>query len=418
MHSAAKITPFWNRIPSFFLYGLRPNALILVGVLFAASYVFGGPLINLVYYVVIIKYASVALQHTVEGHLSPPALSVEVINENFELPFKLFIVYLCYFYAFSHILGVIPSLLAIPLLVVAILLLPAVVISLVVTEEIGHALNPLNWMKIAFSIGWPYLIMFLFLMLFGLVKAEVFATFGSRISLNLMIPFWLAVDAYFTFVMFHLMGYVAMQYHEELGGETPDGLSSGAQDEDEFASPRLQRFIDEGNITAAMGELSSLIQDNPQDLELRRRLYVFLLSNGESERLQRYAPHYFGMLMEQKRYDDAATVYHDSLERGDAFTPETASHYLAIMQVLRRRRMCKQAILLAQGFHKRFPGDPHTPAVYLEMAKILSEDLQRDELAKNTLAFLLKGFPEDVLIPEVKQYLGILSNLTSPAPAN
>ncbi|MEN8170838.1 MAG: hypothetical protein ABFS08_11505 [Pseudomonadota bacterium] len=418
MDITAKITPFWNRIPSFFLYGLRPNALILAGILFAASYVFGGPLINLVYYVVIIKYASEALQHTVQGDLSPPALSAEVINENFELPFKLFIVYLCYFYALSHLLGTVPSLLAIPLLIVAILLLPAVVISLVVTEEIGHALNPLNWIKIAFSIGWPYLIMFLFLMLFGLIKTEVFSTLITRIPVNFVMPFWLAVDAYFMFVMFHLMGYVTMQYHEELGGEAPEVLIDDTQHEDEYASPRLQRFIEEGNTTAAIGEISSMIQDNPQDLELRRRMYVFLMSNGENERLQRFAPHYFGMLTEQKRYEDAATVYHDSHERGDAFIPETTSHYLAIMQVLRRRRMGKQAVLLAQGFHKRFPNDPRTPEVYLEMAKILSEDLQRDELAKNTLAFLLKGFPDDVLIPEVKQFLGILSNLTNAAPAN
>ena len=106
MPGTALITPFWNRIPRFFLYGLHPNALILIGVLFSASYIFGGPLINLVYYIVIIKYASEGLQHTVEGHLTPPQLSVEVINENFELPFKLFIVYLCYFHALAHLLDV------------------------------------------------------------------------------------------------------------------------------------------------------------------------------------------------------------------------------------------------------------------------------------------------------------------------
>lgn len=417
MDSNSTITPFWNRIPKFFLYGLHPNTLILIGVLFVASYVFSGPLVNLVYSVVIIKYASEALQHTVEGHLTPPQLSVEVINENFELPFKLFIVYLCYFYALAHLLGMVTSLLAIPLLVAAILLLPAVVISLVVSENIGHAINPLNWFRIAFSIGWPYLIMFLFLVLFALVETEFASILITKIPASFALPLFLAIDAYFMFVMFHLMGYVVMQYHEELGGDTPEGLNSDEED-DQHMSPRLRRFMEEGNTTAALGELSSLIQESPQDLELRRRMYVFLMSSGENERLQRYAPHYFGMLADQRRYDDAATVYQDSHERGDVFTIASASHHLPVMQVLRRRRMCKLAVLMAQGFHKRFPKDLHTPEIYLEMAKILSEELQRDDLAKNTLGFVLKGFPEDVLIPEVKQYLEVLARLSNPITAN
>lgn len=417
MTSANRITPFWFRIPKFFLYGLHPFPLAIIAILFVASYFFSGRLINLVYYVITIKYAAEALQHTAAGDLKPPRLSAEVINENFELPFKLYIVYLCYVYALGFILGKVTLLLAIPILVAFVLLLPAVIISLVVSEEIGIALNPLNWFNIAMRIGWPYLIMFFGLFLFGVVQSVVAEILLSKISASFIWPVATAIDAYFTIVMFHLMGYVVLQYHEELGEEAPAGLEEEDGMDDEYTTPLLKKFLAEGNIPAAIAEISSMIQNDPQNLELRRRMYVLLMSNGESERLGRYAPHYFAMLASANRLDDAAMVYLDSHERGEPFTPETAAHYLPVMRALRQRRKHREAIRMAQGFHKRFPNDPHTPELYLEMAKILSEELQRDDLAKNALGFVIKGFPGHAVLPEVKQYLGVLARLGAPVSA-
>ncbi len=410
----SSVTPFWNRIPRFFLYGINRDVLLILGAITIANYFISGWLMLIVYQVIIIKYAAEVLQQTSQGTLSSPVLSFSVINENLELPFKLFLVYLCYFYALGKLLEILPYWLLIPAIFIAVLLLPAVVISLVISEDINHALNPLNWFSIALRIGWPYLIMFLFLVLFSIVNTQVGDILGGRMSSRILSSFELALDGYFMVVIFHLMGYVVLQYHEQLGHEAPEGLQQTEQD-DEHSSPLMQRFLDEGNIPAALAELSSLIQDSPHDLELRRRMYVILSMHGEHERLRRYAPHYFNMLMEQGRKEDAASVYLDAVERGEAFTPDKAAHHLPIMQVLRIRRKQKQAVLLGQGFHKRFPGDLHTPELYLEMARILSEELQRDDLAKNTLAYVLKNHPEAPVVNEVKKYYSLLSQLGQPA---
>ncbi len=410
----SSVTPFWNRIPRFFLYGINRNVLLILGAIAVANYFITGWLMLIVYEVIIIKYASEALQQTSQGNLSAPALSFSVINENLELPFKLFLVYLCYFYALGRLLEILPYWLLIPVIFIAILLLPAVVISLVISEEIGHALNPLNWFSITLRIGWPYLIMFLFLVLFGIVNTQLGDLLGSRLSSRSLSSFGLALDGYFMIVIFHLMGYIVLQYHEQLGHEAPGEQQQGGLD-DKHSSPLMQKFLDEGNIPAALAELSSLIQDSPLDLELRRRMYVLLSSHGEQERLRRYAPHYVDMLMGQGRKEDAASVYLDSVERGDPFALDKAAHHLPIMQVLRMRRKPKQAILLAQGFHKRFPADLHTPELYLEMAQILSEELQRDDLARNALAYVLKNHPETPVVDEVKKYYSLLSQLNNPA---
>ena len=418
MDGNAKITPFWNRIPKFFLYGLHPHILILAAALAGANYLIGGPLVDLVLYVVAIKYAAEILKHTAEGELRPPRITVETINENLELPFKLFVVFLCYFYLIAHFIDSVSPLLALPIYIISLLLLPAVVISLIITEEIGYALNPLNWINIPLRIGWPYLVMVVFLFLLDSIHYTFSDLVGSKLSRNLIEPFWLAVYTYFMAVIFHLMGYVVMQYHEELGAEAPAGATTDRDNkaDDAHTTPLLRRFIEEGNVPAAIAEFSSLLEANPEDLELRRKIYVYLRSNGQNDYLKRYVPQYSSLLMRNKRYTEAATLFIEAHERSEPCYPTLADDYLPLMVELRRRRASKQAVLLAQGFHKRFPEDANTPGLYLEMAKVLSEELQRDDLATQALQYLLRHFPEHPLLPQVKQYLALLSQMQgSPA---
>jgi tetratricopeptide (TPR) repeat protein len=416
------ITPFWNRIPKFFLYGLYPYPLILTACIMFAAFFFGGPLFNFILYVVAIKYSAVVLQHTVYGELLPPKPTLEVINENYQLPFKLFFVFAIFDYGVGHFASSFNEFFFYTITFISSLLPPAIIISLMITEEIGYALNPFNWFKIAFRIGWPYLIMVVFLFLFSSVQSQFSQLVISHLPDKLIWPLWMAISTYFMLVGFHLIGYVVLQYHEELDIESPDVLQDAegatSYNNNQISSPLLERFVAEGNVPAAVAEMASLMEEHPQDMELRRRIYVYLKSNGQLDNLSRYAPHYFDLLCSQNRFSDAAAVYLDSFELGQPFTPESSTNYLPVIQELRRRRAKKQAVQFAQGFHKRFPNDTETPAVYLEMAKILSEELQRDDLAKQTLQYLLKSFPEHALQPQVKQYMGILEQLPNTSPTN
>jgi len=422
MANSAHITPFWNRIPKFFLYGFHPYVLILIAAIMAGSYLLGGGLFNLVFYVVAIKYGAEALLHTMGGELRPPKLSAEVINENYGLPFKLFIVILCYYFVSARVIEQAGSLpVAITIAIFLEMLTPAIVISLIVTDEIGYALNPINWFNIPFRIGWGYVVMLIFLILFNAVEYAFTDIFISHIPRHLAIPVWMGINTYFIVVMFHLMGYVVLQYHEALGCEPPNMKEASAREKGEVSTdeglttPLLERFIEEGNVDAAVTELSSLIQDSPENMELRRKMYAYLRANGEYERLKKYAPHYFALLADRGRFSDAANIYIESLQREEPFQPGNPSHYLPVMKELRLRQAHKEAVLLGQGFHKRFPNEPHTAPLYLEMSQVLSQELQRDDLAQQALHFVLKKFPKHEVIPEVEQYLDVLLKLNGKA---
>jgi hypothetical protein len=422
MTQANTITPFWNRIPKFFLYGLYPYPLVLAALIMLAAVFFGGPLFNFVLYVIAIKYSAVILQHTAEGELSPPKPTWEVINENYQLPFKLFFVFAIFEYGVGSLAYSLNEFFYYLITFISSLLPPAIVIALMVTEEIGYALNPLNWFSIALRIGWPYLIMVVFLFLFSSAQGEFASILFSFLPDKLIWPLWMAISTYFMMVGFHLMGYVVLQYHEALGMEAPEALQSTDKDiprrNSDITSPLLEKFIAEGNVAAAVAEMASLMEEHPQDMELKRRIYVYLRSNGQLENLLRFAPHYFDLLCAENRFADAASVYLDSQQTGQPFQPKSTSCYVPIMQELRRRRAAKQAVQLAQGFHKRFPNDPQTPTVYLEMAKILSEELQRDDLAKQALQYLLKHFAGHALEPQINQYMGFLEQLSGTSPAS
>ena len=97
--------------------------------------------------------------------------------------------------------------------------LPASTMSLAINGSIGDALNPVTLATVMKRIGWPYLILYVFLLL---VSAGSSAT---QLFLGTVAPVWLIVQlitfvsAYFTVIMFNMMGYVVYQYHEDLGFE-------------------------------------------------------------------------------------------------------------------------------------------------------------------------------------------------------
>lgn len=416
----SSITPFWHRIPAFFLYGLHPYVLILAATMAVAGFFLGDGLFSLVLYIIMIKYGAEALLHTMDGDLTPPKLNFRIINDNYQLPFKLLIVILSYFFFIDFLIeGIDSFILAMTIAIASQLLIPAIVTSLIVTDEIGFALNPIHWFAIPFRIGWGYLVMVIFLILFDSIEYAFTDILVESVNANLVAPLWMAMNTYFTAVMFHLMGYVVLQYHEELGHDAPmSDEDSGNNDiAAGLSSPLLEKFMEEGNVAAAVAELSSLIEENPQDMELRRRMYTYLRTNGEYERLKQYAPHYFGLLADRGRFSDAASVYLEAYQRGDPFHPAKAEHHLPVLKELRMRRDHKQAVHLAHGFHKRFPEDPSTPGVYLEMSQILSEEMARDDLAQQALNFIIKKFPGHELMPQAQQYLAMLQRLQQQQPA-
>ncbi len=214
------IAPFWNRLPQFFAYPfhLRPLLLMLVltsvGVFFAEF-----PFTNLILWVILIKYCYAVLRNTVQGNLQPPALSYEVLGKDVGQAFKQIALFFLMGGALVLIVAAFGVNIGYLCLFLGILLTPAMIIVLVVSDSLINALNPVAFMTVAYRIGWGYLLMYLFLSFLSAAPAFLASNFTSFLPPMVRLFLLTAASQYYTIISYSLMGYVILQYHEEIGYE-------------------------------------------------------------------------------------------------------------------------------------------------------------------------------------------------------
>jgi len=206
------IDPFWHRMPKIFTYPLSPSPLILmivlsvVTILFPgkgifsllshllyvlftgyASGIFSGPdfyclLVRGVAWLVVLKYSFESLKTTASGDLKPPKINSETISDDLQPVFKQYGIFILIFLFFclitlysGSLFGFLPVgyFLGIAFMLFALLFVPAMIILLVTTNSLFHAVNPVLFIRLAFRIGRGYLLMYFFLLLLGGAPAVV-----------------------------------------------------------------------------------------------------------------------------------------------------------------------------------------------------------------------------------------------------
>jgi hypothetical protein len=406
------IEPFWQRIPRFFAYGLHWRTLTLAACLALLNIFLLKGLFVIVLYAVTMRYAMAALEHTAAGELTPPPFGSETLFQGYELPFKLFVILVMYFALLAWVAANFGVFLAGTLYVIGSLMFPALIMMLVLSESLMTALNPLTWFSLAHAIGWPYLALFGMWFAVGMAQETASSWLLGGLPIQLVVPFWLAVNTVFSVIGFHMMGYVLLQYHREIGDPLATETRLAAQAPDvALRTPLFEQLLGEGKVDAAAAELMDRVRQRPADLELRRLAHNFLLSHGQDTLLLENARGYMDALLAAGNLGPAAELFSECLKRGQNCQPGSPLHHVALVRRLRAMGHAKDAVKLSNGFHKRYPTSDETPGLYLEVAAVLSEDLQRDDLAKQLLDFVLKHYPQHERAAEVRRYRDMLSRL-------
>ena len=220
MDKRRSITPFWNRLPHFFLYPLLPPALfvcagyaILHTWLNRAGVI--GWLFSLVVILVLLKYAYEVLSHTTDGHLRAP-FSADVMIGGYELPFKQAAVMIAV-YQMTNVIGAnLGSRAALLFSALFWLALPASVIVLATTRSLLNALNPFLLIGLIRRLDWAYAGLYGLLYCLQIAWQNALGWVYSHPYSSMYSLLADGANAYYLLVMFHLMGYVIYQYHEAL----------------------------------------------------------------------------------------------------------------------------------------------------------------------------------------------------------
>lgn len=414
------VTPFWKRLGKFFLYPLRLNSLLFIGLLTIIGVILSTSLIGLLFTIVLLfvflKYCFSVIENTACGHLEPLPVSQLMLSREMELPFKFFVLLIAIGIGIGIIgqfLGPIPMLIA---MVVSNIALPANVMVLAIEHSIFAALNPAVVFSVIFRIGAPYLfLIFLLMLLQGsqVVSQKILISLVPQEALAALISF---VSMFFTVVMAHLLGYVLYQYHEVLGYQVEkEEESDNKKNPSQVALPQELRtaeiLVHEGKHQEAAKILADYLRHNPTDKEANTRYLKLLQLTGDKKELIAKAQKYISYLFAQNDPSYALSVFHRIHDAEPTFRPAQPDERLAIARSLQQSGNYRAAVSILNNLHVDFPNYKNIPEAYLLVAKGLCEGLNLDSKAKKVLQFLMQKYPDSELQDEIKSYYQVVNQL-------
>lgn len=404
------ITPFWNRMPRFFLYPLTPPGLYVLLALAVVNATvvdllsgggggfFIGLMVPVVAAVFSIKYGYDILERTANGHTLPPRLDRDTLLDGYELPFKQIAVFIL-LGLFAWLMSILlpSSLLLVGFILYALAvaaLFPAIVMTLALERSVFAALNPATLFGIAFRIGLPYFVVLGMLVLLNGGAGTVMSLFGQSLPLPAQAFLSTFFQNLFFFTMMNLMGYLIFQYHDRVG-YAPDTLADEDDGWGELLGP-VDEDIEAGNCGSAAQRLLSLIREHPEHaIALRQQRHQVLKLTDEESALVDNAGTLLSELIDTNRLREATEVFVDITDIDPGLRPSRETDYEPLMNMLVQRGEYRRAVRMANGFHKDFPQSPSTPPLYLEVARVFSDHLQQPEKARQVTDFLIKRFPNN-----------------------
>jgi tetratricopeptide (TPR) repeat protein len=363
----------------------------------------------------LLKYSHAALKNTAHARYYPPRINSETISQDFAIVFKQVAIFVIVGIALAKVAQIFGLFIAKVSMIVAILSIPAMIIVLVATGSLIHAVNPVVFITMAWRIGWGYLLMYLFLTILGgapvLLGRHVIAYLPASSHLFL---FTLA-KCYYTIISYHLMGYVILQYHDDIGYEVDldeeDSILTENKAEQSAGSEILNRvdiLIKEGKIDEAIFLIRGETGGRIADLELAERYYNLLKIKQIIPDLLRHAVTYLDLLAEAKDKEKLCEVYSECAVRDPGFVPGSSTLF-KVASCLNQAGNPKAAVNSYNRFIKANPKDPLLPKAYFLAANIINEKLENPKKAEGILKSLMKTYPNHEITPHVQKYLRQIS---------
>ena len=419
----AGITPFWQRIPKFFLYPFHVTPLLYCALLAGASLVaivLPTFLVELCIAVPTLRYAFKVMEQTSLGYLTPDQHEMEDKPERANLPYKLVGMLLAWGFFVGLFAGINPFFGAVANFFVT-FALPASVMALAASNSIGQGLNPAKCIEIMRAVGKPYFALWVFLYLLMSGAFVLLPLIAPLFKGWLLLPVVNFVFIYFTLVMFNMMGYCLYQYHNSLGLDVKVDFDAATDGSEPAAGAKPRDLVGEaiaekvgaGDIKGALEAAYDQQRTATDDVNVQERYHKLLVLDGDQDRILNHGRHLITLLLRKDRGDRAFQVFKACRELRAEFAIEDPGMLFKLSQAARRARDFNLALELVRGFDKRNPRHPDVPAVYLSSAQILSEHYKKDDMATLILNGLIQKFPDHPLRAEADSYLKVIDRMAA-----
>lgn len=298
---------------------------------------------------------------------------------------------------------------------------PASTMLLAINGSMLDAINPLKIISTMSLIGKSYLLLYLILVIMLVNHVFVENVAIDYISPYILRPVLVFIQGYFTIAMYTMMGYIIYQHHEKLGfdeveetQETKNPVAVGLST-DSFIN-EITILIKEGMQDEAINRLQNKIKDD-NNLDYFKKFHQLLLLTGRVKEFIKVEEKYIQTInlnekiSKNKALQEIMAIYRACIDaKPDYYYPQQGLVF-AVGELAHESFYYDDVLRIFNNFHIRFPDSPNIPKAYLLVAKVMAEHQQKDKEAKKILNFVLKKYPEDTLIPDIKSYLQIIDNL-------
>lgn len=404
--------PFWRISTRFFRYAGSPTLLIMAALAGALSNMLF--IIALFFNVVIVRYGLMVIERLSHGDWQQPKIG-DAISGDLTLFFKQIGVLAVMFAVPALMIGISP-ILGYGLLFLAVLGVPASIMTLAMTESALSALNPACWLRLMWTIGWPYLV--LWLAWTSVISApSIASTFLADATATAALDFISGfLGFYCSVVGFAMMGYLLYEHAEKLGIGT-----SGARGKDlppiEFSQREAlgvsHIYAQNGRIDEAKKVVENALNSAPADIALHERKFMLLKLQPQAPRFLSFAADYLRLLCANQKTGMAVAAYLDICQSNPQFIPAEPAVRMQLAKGLAARQKWREAKILLVNLHSQHPRYEELGEAYVLLARVYLESTNNADSAGKILGFLRKNFPNVLEQPEGQEVTQLYSSLSA-----
>ena len=391
--NAPPIQPVSDRLPMIFAYPAHKAMLWMIAAL-SVLRLFNhlpsllGMAVELAFWVMGFKLAVEALVNTVHGRFEPMgaedmmATDGEAVNQ-----ILLMLVVLLPIMAIA-LWG--SPMLALGLLALAVLFLPAAVMVLAVDDNLPHALNPLAWFPLIGRLGGVYFGAVALLAAMVIVSIVVQSLLHMALPRNMgMLP-GSFVSLYLLVAGYHLLGYVIHANHASLGLDVAPAVPRArfANPLEDEAVAEAEALAEDGDPAAAARRLQDMFRGRGASDALHERYRQFLQQAGDTPALLEHGREYISRLVATGQDKRALAVLVGQRSIDAAYQHALPDDLARLVAQAARTGQAQLAVSLADGFETRFPDHPAGAQVVMTACELMADRLGREAEAEQRLRLM------------------------------
>ncbi|WP_347329794.1 tetratricopeptide repeat protein [Marinimicrobium locisalis] len=418
--NAVDAKPFWQQLPHFLAYPLHTHALIAIAVVAGLSLLLTAGLlaiaVALLISAILVKYGFAIIEQRGLGKTTPPTLSEAVGGDEDHLFLRqiALLVAMGAMAAFATGVSAPLGLLVSGFLTLAI---PASTMLLAVEKSVCRAINPLALLSLMVTVGWPYLLLWFCAQVIMTGSYYATAVFSNVAEGMVLLPITMALTAYFTFVLYTMLGYVLFEYQQELGYEV-EPEDDTDMDAEAFAKAKALGesavLLSDGEYDNARRCLRKALDSVRDDVELHLQYHKLLMLLEDDESLYNHGNYLLDLMAQRAELARGVTVFLETQKRLPQFKVERPETAVKLAELLWQQGQYRAMVRLLHNFHKQHPGHPTVPKAYLLVARAFSEPLNDEVKAIAIARYVVKKYPRCAQREELDQLIQVL-NQTSPA---